>query len=946
MAGDRIELAKAYVRIVPTTRGIGAALNDELGGEANRAGRNAGGIMGSGLLKAFSATAGAAALGKIIKDSFNEGAAIEQSLGGIETMFKSTSGKVIANAETAYKRAGVSANKYMDQVTKFSASLLQSLDGDTEKAAEAADIAVLDMSDNSAKFGSDIQSIQDAYQGFAKQNYTMLDNLRLGYGGTKTEMERLLSDAEKLSDTPIDLDISNLSDVYKAIHIVQEDLEITGTTAEEASKTFSGSFAAAKASVQNFQATLTNGGDISKAFDNMTDSVDTFADNVFRMAETFAEQVGSLTYEKLIGSASDATKVIESMTAAALGFIGVYKLTPILQSLRIMNIQHALAAARELAKAKATELTNFHLSVQATLALKAAGAIGAAVAAGYALKSVIDKQTDAIDEAHDPLTDFSDTLQDWKAKQDDLSSSIADTAEQLGKSYKSADESAAGCEQMADRLQELNSISHRTTEEQAEYESLIKSLNDEVPDLNLEIDEQTGSLKNSNEEIKKIIDNVQKRAKAEAAQEHITELYKEQFAAQRQLTEAEERYQAVKSLGITGDYGGEIAAEYHAAATNMDAVNAALKEANSLIAANNTAIAESASKVQSVAVNTSLAEADMTSLSQTYDTATLSINNSAYTLSTETVAHIQGVAAEYQQMLSNTKESIFGAVNWFEKVPEQATVTADDLKKNMGDNLNYLTEWSDGIGKLADSGIDDGLLASLRDMGPSSLPYVQALNSMSEPELKEYSNQWKKAGEESEKAAENSLKNVKTAAAGEIQSIIENNDQQAIPIKDSFAMLGEYVMLGFKEGLEKNGDMVDDTARYTINSAYDAMAYEAKIKSPSRRAIELAEYIPQGLAIGILNGAGEVAEAGRRVMSEVFTEGEKATTFRPATWISPSGGENLAPAQPRTFSRYEPAGITLTLADEAGGIIARASAAASDLFSGSRAALAERGVAY
>ena len=182
--------------------------------------------------------------------SVNSYADLEQNVGGVETLFKDSANKVIKNAENAYKTAGMSANQYMSTVTSFSASLLQSLGGDTEKAADVADMALIDMADNANKMGTSMEDIQNAYQGFAKQNYTMLDNLKLGYGGTKTEMERLLQDAQKI--TGIEYNIDNLSDVYNAIHIIQGELGITGTTAQEAASTISGSVASMKAAWNNF----------------------------------------------------------------------------------------------------------------------------------------------------------------------------------------------------------------------------------------------------------------------------------------------------------------------------------------------------------------------------------------------------------------------------------------------------------------------------------------------------------------------------------------------------------------------------------------------------------------------------------------------------------------------------------------------------------------------
>lgn len=178
----------------------------------------------------------------------------EQLIGGVETLFKGSAGVVKEYANKAYKTAGMTANQYMETVTSFSASLLQGLNGDTAKAAEVADMAITDMSDNANKMGTDIVSIQNAYQGFAKQNYTMLDNLKLGYGGTKTEMERLLADAGKLSGQKYD--ISNLNDVYEAIHVIQGEIGITGTTAKEATSTIQGSIGMVKAKLENFKTSI------------------------------------------------------------------------------------------------------------------------------------------------------------------------------------------------------------------------------------------------------------------------------------------------------------------------------------------------------------------------------------------------------------------------------------------------------------------------------------------------------------------------------------------------------------------------------------------------------------------------------------------------------------------------------------------------------------------
>ena len=227
------------------------------------------------------------------KTALSSVGALEQNVGGVETLFGDTADAVIAAADRAYKTAGMSANDYMSTVTSFSASLLQSLSGNTEEAAQVADMAIIDMADNANKMGTSMDMIQNAYQGFAKQNYTMLDNLKLGYGGTKTEMERLLADAQKL--TGVKYDINNLNDVYQAIHVIQEEMGITGTTAKEASETLEGSLASAKAAWDNFMNGSSDADQLADAFATAADNiVKNLAEIVPRFAETLPALAGAV----------------------------------------------------------------------------------------------------------------------------------------------------------------------------------------------------------------------------------------------------------------------------------------------------------------------------------------------------------------------------------------------------------------------------------------------------------------------------------------------------------------------------------------------------------------------------------------------------------------------------------------------------------------------------
>ena len=277
------ELAKAYVQIVPTmSEGGGGSLTKLFNGsgmtaQADSAGKGIGGALVKGILGVVSV----AAIGKVIGDALSAGGDLQQSIGGVETLYGEAADSMKQYANEAYKY-GLSANDYMEQSTSFAAALKQSLGGDVTQAAEAANMALEDMADNSAKLGTPIESLQNAYQGFAKQNYTMLDNLKLGYGGTKTEMERLLADATKMAHASGELaegeeyHIDNLADVYKAIHLVQDNLGLTGVAAAEASTTFTGSMAAMKAAATNALASLTLGQNVGPALTALAQTVSTF----------------------------------------------------------------------------------------------------------------------------------------------------------------------------------------------------------------------------------------------------------------------------------------------------------------------------------------------------------------------------------------------------------------------------------------------------------------------------------------------------------------------------------------------------------------------------------------------------------------------------------------------------------------------------------------------
>lgn len=372
------EIAKAYVQIVPSMQGIQAQLSKSLAPAVETSGKESGQKMGNALAgglksaassigKAFTAAAKAAAVGfgaaaaavaAVRKSALNAYADYEQLVGGVETLFGNASDKVLQNANRAFQTAGLSANEYMETVTSFSASLLQSVGKDTKKAAEYADQALVDMSDNANKMGSNMQDIQNAYQGFAKQNYTMLDNLKLGYGGTKEEMERLIADANKVKQANgemADLSIDSFADITEAIHIVQTEMGITGTTAKEASTTIQGSVGMMKASWKNLLVGVADDTqDFGGLMDNFVDSVGIAAKNILPRVETILGGIGSRLVEGLAPVVAQAvpqlvTTILPSMASAAASLLKAFagslvELAPALLQSGLSGIQTILVS--------------------------------------------------------------------------------------------------------------------------------------------------------------------------------------------------------------------------------------------------------------------------------------------------------------------------------------------------------------------------------------------------------------------------------------------------------------------------------------------------------------------------------------------------------------------------------------------------------------------------
>lgn len=859
--GKGIELAKAYVQIVPSMEGLQGQLAklfpDGVGGEqGDKMGKN----LGKSLLAAFGVYKVADKLGDVIKSAFSEGAALEQSIGGIETLFKSSAGKVEQYASDAFKTAGVSANEYMENVTSFSASLISSLGGDTAKAAEAAHTAMVDMSDNANKMGTNIADIQNAYQGFAKQNYTMLDNLKLGYGGTKTEMERLLADAEKISG--IKYNIDNLADVYAAVHVIQGELDITGTTAKEAATTFSGSFGSMKAAAANLLGTLTNGGDVSKALGDFDESAGNFADNFIRMGKQGVQQL-----DKLGDALEDGIAKKLGVSKAELEGVKIVLAAIITQ----------IAAAQILGKLEGVTIS---LETLRTAALKAGTslknsmtggsiAIAAAAAGGQMLASIIDGITEEIDEAHDPLTDLSADTQGLVSAAHEAAKAIAETSQKFDENMNSAEESSAAYVGMVDRLEELNAQTSLTSAEQAEMESIVQSLNEGMPKLGLAIDSTTGHLNKNRAAIEAVVTSYNRQAKAQAAQESLVELYKEQAKAEEALKNATDERTAALAAGtdMQSDYGAAVNTAYVTASEAMRTVNEQVDAAN-------TAIAELSEQEKKSADSALANMSEIQLAAQRTHSVIYTVGEDSYKVSADAADSIAELSRQYTSMLGQTADSIYNSMDLFSKPAELAEVSAEDLVSAMDSNYERISNWSDGLAELIDRGVSDGLIEKLREAGPSSAAEIKAMTSMSDTELQDYSDKFDAAYSKAYKAAEKSLGNMRDESSRQIQNIISDVAGKSPSLQEAYDILGGYAAAGFANGLtrpEKLAD-IDSAAQRMVDAAYQSVKAAAGIHSPSRLFADLGGYIPQGMARGISGGMAAVSAAAADMVSAAAGE--------------------------------------------------------------------------
>ena len=470
------------------------------------------------------------AITKISKSALDAYANYEQLVGGVDKLFGKSSSTIIKNANKAYRTAGVSANKYMEQATSFSASLISSLNGDTQKAAKITDMAIRDMSDNVNVFGSNMEDIQRAYQGFAKQNYTMLDNLKLGYGGTKTEMERLLKDAEKISG--VKYDISNLSDVYEAIHVIQKEMNITGTTAKEAADTIEGSVNTMKSAWENWLTAIGSGSekDIQKTTKALTKSISNVGKNALPVIKNVLKSMKGLVAfastafgVKLISKiilATNNLKKFKAATDGASAMSGVFS--------GKLKASDAILGSTGNKVGKLASNFKF-LGVQGAAAAGVLGTlVGALALTAYGI-------SEAYKSTHKHRLETEEMI---KSKQRSIDNVAAVARE---------------AENYADKLTAFNNKQHKTKQDidlMAEY---VKKLNELYPDLNLKIDKHTGKITADGKEINDLnkylernIDLLKQQAEADVYKKNYKKAIEKKVEDESKMPDVKQNYEEAK----------------------------------------------------------------------------------------------------------------------------------------------------------------------------------------------------------------------------------------------------------------------------------------------------------------------------------------------------------------------------------------------------------------
>lgn len=813
------------------------------------------------------ASAGVAALGTACINAYAD---YEQLVGGVETLFKDSADTIQTYADNAYKTAGLSANEYMETVTSFSASLLQSLDGDTEKAAAAADLAITDMADNANKMGTAMESIQNAYQGFAKQNYTMLDNLKLGYGGTKEEMQRLLADAEKLSGVKYDL--SSYADIVEAIHVIQTEMGITGTTAKEASTTIQGSVASMKAAWANLMVGMADDTqDFDLLLSNFIESIGTVADNLLPRIGVVIEGMGKL----VAGLAPEIASALPTLTN---------ELLPNLVELGVQSISALVQGIQE----NGDSLAAGALSIVGTLAegiaellpmvADTAASLVVSLADGLteSLPNIIPVAIETISTLVENLTENANTvieagIQIILALGEGLIAALPQLIETVPQIVINI---ANVINDNAPKL--IDTALYLITRLAVGLVQAIPTLVVNIPKIIEAIVAAFMAFQWLNLG-KQLIDGIKNGIKS--AGESMSTAAKETFSKFKAKITGSEVATELKSIGkyiIDGIVGGiknSLSKIANVAGKIKDTLLSKLKGLFKIA---------SPSKLMKEEVGAYIGEGIAVGIEESGQMA---------------VDAAEDVADKIADTLTQKRDSLQSKLADYGELFER--VKTEDGKElfqlgNLKDDIKQLEKYGDAIEKLKEKGISDSLMGEIAGMGVGdALDYMNKLLSMSDTKLDEYVSLFEQKQQMAQAAASRfygigaevseSMQAVSAEGVSEgiaeqqplvaeqAKQLTETAKEEIAGYQTDFKAVGESLMEGVAKGVRDGQSGVVNAVAKALQAAVRAAKKEMDINSPSRVMAKIGDYMAQGVGVGWSDRMDSVSDTISGSLSDGFS---------------------------------------------------------------------------
>ena len=840
------------------------------------------------------ASAGVAALGTACINAYAD---YEQLAGGVETLFKDSAETIHSYADNAYKTAGLSANEYMETVTSFSASLLQSLDGDTEKAAAAADLAITDMADNANKMGTAMESIQYAYQGFAKQNYTMLDNLKLGYGGTKEEMQRLLADAEKLSGVKYDL--SSYADIVEAIHVIQTEMGITGTTAKEASTTIQGSVASMKAAWANLMVGMADDTqDFDLLLSNFIESIGTVADNLLPRIGVVIEGMGKLV-AGLAPKIASALPTLTNELLPNLVELGVQSISALVQGIQENGdslAAGALSIVGTLAEGIA-ELLPMVADTAASLAVSLADGLT------ESLPNIIPVAIETISTLVENLTENANTIieagiQIILALGDGLIAALPQLIETVPQIVINI---ANVINENAPRL--IKTALYLIGQLAIGLIKAIPTLIANIPQIIHAIVEAFMAFQWLNLG-KQLIEGVANGVKK--AGESMATAAKNTFSKFKSKLAGVEVASELKNIGkhiIDGIVGGiknSLSKIANIAGKIKDTLLSKLKGLFKIA---------SPSKLMKEEVGAYIGEGIAVGIEESGQMA---------------VDAAEDVADKIADTLTQKRDSLQSKLADYGELFER--VKTEDGKElfqlgNLKDDIKQLEKYGDAIDKLKEKGISDSLMSEIAGMGVGdALDYMNKLLSMSDTKLDEYVSLFEQKQQMAQGVAEKfykgefdamekaytgqlpeflagvktELSNVGTAVSESMQAVsaegvsegiaeqqplvaeqakqlTETAKEEIAGYQTDFKAVGESLMEGVAKGVRDGQSGVVNAVAKALQAAVRAAKKEMDINSPSRVMAKIGDYMAQGVGVGWSDRMDSVSDTISGSLSDGFS---------------------------------------------------------------------------